>query len=79
MLQRLGFALIAVGFLSGCQMGRWAPDDEIDPANMTARERAEADLNRMYYADVPAPQNTCPPRSSVMYGGVKYCVGSHHY
>jgi hypothetical protein len=78
-VHRLGFALIAIGLLSGCQTGHLAPIDPVAAtADMTARERAEADLNRQYYGAVPVTANGCPPRSSVMYGGKSYCVGTHN-
>lgn len=41
-----------------------------------ARARAEAELNRMYSGTTTT--SGCPPRSSVMYGGVRYCVGTHY-
>lgn len=63
------------GAINACAAERIASGAAAYPDPNTARARAEAELNQMYYGT--APTSGCPPRSSVMVGGKQYCVGTH--
>ncbi|MCM2563435.1 hypothetical protein M8756_14945 [Lutimaribacter sp. EGI FJ00015] len=77
MMHRLVFALMTAGLVAGCtNTGHRAPGAAAS-ADMTARERAQAELNQMYYAEMPRTATGCPPRASVMYRGSRYCVGRY--
>ena len=63
--------------INACAAQRVSGDISTFPQPEGARARAEAELMRQYSGGTYTA-NGCPPRSSVMYGGTRYCVGSHY-
>lgn len=62
--------------VNDCAADRLAAGAAGYPDPEGARARAEAELTRQYFGTAATPG--CPPRSSVMVGGSKYCVGTHY-